>query len=401
MDLHEYQAKSLMRDFGIVELLDGFLIPKESEIEDVLKCAFDKHSICVVKAQVHAGGRGKAGGVKVCKSIADAVDFSKNLFKKERLVTNQTSKEGQFISALYCEAGCAISKEFYLSMIVDRESNSVSLVVSTEGGMDIEEVAHDTPEKIHVMNVDFISGYMPFHTKKLCDFLNLDLKKYSKKLHHLVSKLYSFFVSMDLSMLEINPLVLTNGTDEDPDGDFVVLDAKVNVDDNGLFRHKDIIAMRDKTQEDCLESKARDCNLSYVKLDGSIGCMVNGAGLAMATMDIIQLYGSEPANFLDVGGAADLESVKIALGIILEDRDVKAILINIFGGIVRCDIIANAIVGASKSLLNEGKSLPTMVVRLAGTKSDLGLEILSESGLNIVTADDLDDAAKKVVNLVK
>jgi succinyl-CoA synthetase beta subunit len=401
MDLHEYQAKSLMRDFGIVELLDGFLIPNKAEIDSVLKCAFSAHNVLVVKAQVHAGGRGKAGGVKVCTSISEAISFSKNLFNQKRLITKQTDAKGQYISALYCEAGCQIEKECYLSMIIDRESSSVSVIASTEGGMDIEDVAHSSPEKIHSMGIDFISGYMPFHTKKLCSFLNLDFKKYFKKLHHLMLNLYNFFISKDLSMLEINPLVLTKSDKNDEDGNFVILDAKANIDDNGLFLHKNVLLMRDKTQEDVLESKAKDHNLSYVKLDGSIGCMVNGAGLAMATMDIIQLYGEKPANFLDVGGGADLEGVKTALSIIIDDKDVKSILINIFGGIVRCDVIANAILGASQELIKEGKILPTIVVRLAGTNSDLGLKILSKSGLNILTANDLDDAAKKVVNSVK
>lgn len=405
MDLHEYQSKSLMREFNILNLLDGYSILKEQDIESVLKEAFSKvekqKKPIVVKAQVHAGGRGKAGGVRVCKTFAEAVDYSKSLFG-HRLVTKQTGKNGQLVSALYCEVGCDIEKEFYLSMLVDREKKCVSIIVSTEGGMDIEEVAHNNPEKIYTINVEFCSDYMPFYTRKIMYFLSLDYQKYNVKLHELMKKLYDFFLLKDLSLLEINPLVLTKDhTIDNIGGDFIVLDAKLNIDENALFRQSKIFNIRDKTQEDELESKAKDVNLSYVKLDGEIGCMVNGAGLAMATMDIVQLYGAKPANFLDVGGGANQDSVEIALNIIIEDRSVKAILINIFGGIVQCDMIAKAIIGAASSLISKGKILPKIVVRLSGTNSEVGLKIIEDSDLDILTALDLDDAAKKVVSLIK
>jgi succinyl-CoA synthetase beta subunit len=399
MDLHEFQAKFLLKEFGIENILNGFLISKKEEIESVLQNAFLKNSIVVLKAQVHAGGRGKAGGVKVCKSLDEAANFANSMLGT-KLVTKQTSAEGQYISSIYCEAGCNIDKEFYLSFIVDRAKNCVSIICSSEGGMDIEEVAEKNPNKIGNVIVDFISGYMPFHTRKICAVLGLDLKKYFKKLHDLLVKMYSFFVAKDLNVLEVNPLVLTKGSEDDLDGNFILLDAKLNVDDNSLFRHQDVVQMRDRTQEDPLESKAKDKNLSYVKLDGSVGCMVNGAGLAMATMDIIQHYGQKPANFLDVGGGADQEGVKTALNIILDDKSVKAILINIFGGIVRCDMIANAIVGAVKDLINNGVQVVPIVARLSGTNSSLGSKILLESGIEIIPASDLDDAARKVIDLV-
>ena len=417
MHLHEYQSKSLMREFGIKNLLQGFVIKKDSEIELILSQAFSMSPVIVIKAQVHAGGRGKAGGVKVCESFDEAVQYSKSLIGT-RLVTKQTDSEGQIVSALYCELGCNIFKEFYLSILVDRSNKCVSIVTSTEGGMDIEAVAERDPEKIHTTKVDVMTGYMPFHTRKILLFFNLEFSKYFERLHDILSQLYGFFIKKDLSLLEVNPLVLTRVIKkdlsllevnplvltrerEDDFGEFIILDAKIELDENSAFRQKELFELRDRTQEEELECKAKDNNLSYVKLGGSIGCMVNGAGLAMATMDIIQFYGEKPSNFLDVGGGASAEGVKVALGIILEDSGVKAVLINIFGGIVKCDMIATSIVEASRSLIAEGKKMLPMVVRLSGTNSELGLKIITESALNIVTALDLDDAAKKAVESVK
>ncbi len=399
MDLHEYQAKLIMAKYGI-NIPYGEVAKNTSEFEEKAKKVFAKNGIIVAKAQVHAGGRGKAGGVKVLKSVADAVSFASEKLNT-RLVTNQTDSNGQLISAIYFEAGCKIKKEYYFSLLVDRDSNCISAIVSTEGGMDIAEVAKETPEKIHTINIKFNSGYSDSITEKILSALSLDVAKFFNKANDLFSKIYKMFVESDLSLLEINPLVLTE------DDDLIVLDGKINVDDNGLYRQEEIRLMRDKTQEDELDSQAKDANLSYVRLDGNIGCMVNGAGLAMATMDIIKYYGGSPANFLDVGGGADSNGVKTALEIILKDENVNAILINIFGGIVQCDMIANAVVLAVKEILKSSSKKLKFVVRLSGTNSDKGSKIIADFGsegnanLEIMPANDLNDAAKKIVDMVK
>jgi succinyl-CoA synthetase beta subunit len=400
MDLHEYQAKLLMMKYGI-NVPYGEVAKSEDEFQEKVERVFSKNGIIVAKAQVHAGGRGKAGGVKVFKTVVDAVFFAKEKINT-RLVTKQTDSHGQLVSAIYFEAGCKIKKEYYFSLLIDREKNCISVIVSTEGGMDIEEVAEKHPEKIHTINIEFKSGYSELHAKKILSCLKLDEITFLSKAHDLFSKIYKMFVERDVSLLEINPLVLTE------DDDLIVLDGKINIDDNGLYRQEEIRAMRDKTQEDPLDSQAKDAGLSYIRLDGNIGCMVNGAGLAMATMDIIKHYGGSPANFLDVGGGADSEGVKTALGIILKDTNVKAILVNIFGGIVQCDMVAKAVVLAIRELLNlNSDRVLNFVVRLSGTKSDIGSKIIADFGdeklknLNIIPAINLDDAAKKIVDMVK
>lgn len=400
MDLHEYQAKLIMSKYGI-NIPYGMVATNESEFDERAKSVLMRNGVVVVKAQVHAGGRGKAGGVKVFSGLDEAVSFAKERLHT-RLVTKQTDENGQFVSAIYFESGCQIKKEFYFSLLVDREHNCISAIVSTEGGMDIEEVAEKQPEKIHTINISFGGGYSDIHTNEILFALSLNKDEFFIKANDLFSKIYKMFVERDLSLLEINPLVLTD------DDELVVLDAKISVDDNGLYRQEEIRLMRDKTQEDLLDSKAKDAGLSYVRLDGNIGCMVNGAGLAMATMDIIKYYGGSPANFLDVGGGADSEGVKIALEIILQDENVNAILVNIFGGIVQCDMIANAVVLAVREILSSNKSRKlNFVVRLSGTKSDIGSKIIMDFGaeklvgLNIIPANDLDDAAKKIVDMVK
>jgi succinyl-CoA synthetase beta subunit len=343
----------------------------------------------VVKAQIHAGGRGKAGGVKVVKSIDDVKKEAERLLGSV-LVTHQTGPHGKQVNRLYVEEGSAIDREFYLSALVDRTTSRVAFVVSTEGGMDIEEVAHKTPDKILTFSVDPATGVMPHHGRRVAEALNLtgDL---AKQAEGLVTKLYTAFVSKDMALLEINPLVVTKT------GELICLDAKIGFDDNALYRHPDIQALRDITEEDQKEIEASKYDLNYVALDGTIGCMVNGAGLAMATMDIIKLYGEAPANFLDVGGSATKEKVAAAFKIITSDHNVKGILVNIFGGIMRCDVIAEGVVAAVKEV---GLRVP-LVVRLEGTNVELGKEIIAKSNLNVVSADDLDDAAQKVVKAVR
>ncbi|HWK87364.1 MAG TPA: ADP-forming succinate--CoA ligase subunit beta [Xanthobacteraceae bacterium] len=386
MNIHEYQAKAVLREFG-APVPRG--IPAFSP-EEAVKAANELGgSLWVVKAQIHAGGRGKAGGVKVVKSIDDVKNEAKRMLGST-LVTHQTGPAGKEVNRLYIEEGAAIAKEFYLSILVDRESSRVAFVVSTEGGMDIEKVAHDTPEKIVTFSVDPATGIMPHHGRRVAAALGLsgDL---SKQAVELANKLYTAFVSKDMSLLEINPLIVTK------DDKIVCLDAKVGFDDNALFRHPDMLALRDVTEEDSKEVEASKYDLNYIALDGTIGCMVNGAGLAMATMDIIKLYGEAPANFLDVGGGATKEKVAAAFKIITSDPKVKGILVNIFGGIMRCDVIAEGVVAAVKEV---GLKVP-LVVRLEGTNVELGKKIIKESGLNVVSADDLDDAAQKIVKAVK
>jgi succinyl-CoA synthetase beta subunit len=386
MNIHEYQGKSVLREFG-APVPRG--IPAFSP-EEAVKAANELGgSLWVVKAQIHAGGRGKAGGVKVVKSVDEVKSEAKRMLGSA-LVTHQTGPAGKEVNRLYIEEGAAIAKEFYLSLLVDRETSRVAFVVSTEGGMDIEKVAHDTPEKIVTFSVDPATGIEPHHGRRMASALGLtgDL---SKQAVDLANKLYNAFVTKDMSLLEINPLIVTK------DNKLVCLDAKMGFDDNALFRHPDMVALRDVTEEDAKEVEASKYDLNYIALDGTIGCMVNGAGLAMATMDIIKLYGSAPANFLDVGGGATKEKVAAAFKIITSDPKVKGILVNIFGGIMRCDVIAEGVIAAVKEV---GLKVP-LVVRLEGTNVELGRKLITESGLNVIAANDLDDAAQKIVNAVK
>ena len=397
MNIHEHQAKAVLREFG-VPVPKGFAA---FSVKDAVKAAkaLKGSKVFVVKSQIHAGGRGKGkfqglgpdakGGVRVVKSIDEVRTNAEEMLGRV-LVTHQTGPKGKQVNRLYIEEGADIARELYLSLLVDRETSRVAVVASTEGGMDIEEVAHSTPDKILTFSIDPATGVMAHHGRTLAQALKLkgDAAKEAPKLLHQV---FHAFVSKDMSLLEINPLIVTG------DGHLKVLDAKVSFDDNALFRHPDIAELRDLSEEDPKEIEASKYELSYVALDGDIGCMVNGAGLAMATMDIIKLYGAEPANFLDVGGGASKEKVTAAFKIITADPQVKGILVNIFGGIMRCDIIAEGVVAAVKEV---GLKVP-LVVRLEGTNVDLGKKILNESGLDIVAANDLDDAAKKIVKAVK
>jgi succinyl-CoA synthetase beta subunit len=396
MNIHEYQAKALLRDFG-VPVSRGVAIFKASDAD--LASEELGGPVWVVKSQIHAGGRGKGkfkeasagdkGGVRIAKSAAEVNAFVKQMLGAT-LVTVQTGPAGKQVNRLYIEEGSDIDKEFYLSILVDRETSEVSFVVSTEGGVNIEDVAHNTPEKIVTFSVDPATGIMGHHGRKVAKALNLtgDLAKQAERL---VSQLYTAFVAKDMAMLEINPLVVTK------QGDLRVLDAKVSFDDNALYRHPDVVALRDETEEDAKEIEASKYDLNYITLDGTIGCMVNGAGLAMATMDIIKLYGLAPANFLDVGGGANKEKVTAAFKIITADPNVKGILINIFGGIMKCDIIAEGVVAAVREV---GLKVP-LVVRLEGTNVEAGKKIIEDSSLNVVAGDNLDDAAQKIVKAVK
>jgi succinyl-CoA synthetase beta subunit len=386
MNIHEYQAKAVLREFGVP-------VPRgvpAFTVEEAVKAAHDLGGpVWVVKAQIHAGGRGKAGGVKVVRSIEDVEREARRLIGTT-LVTHQTGPHGKVVSRLYVEEGSAIDREFYLSALVDRATSRVAFVVSTEGGMDIEEVARTRPDKILTFSVDPATGLMPHHARRAAQVLGLsgDL---AKQAGAILAKLYDAFVAKDMSLLEINPLVVTKA------GQLICLDAKISFDDNALYRHADVLALRDLTEEDDKEIEASKYDLNYIALEGTIGCMVNGAGLAMATMDIIKLYGAAPANFLDVGGGASKEKVAAAFKIITADASVKGILVNIFGGIMRCDVIAEGIVAAVKEV---GLKVP-LVVRLEGTNVELGKTIIAQSGLNVVSADDLDDAAQKIVQAVK
>ena len=386
MNLHEYQSKALMASYGL-PILKGYLAYSAGEVE----AAADRlgGGICVVKAQVHAGGRGKGGGVKVAKSASDARSIGEKIIGMN-LVTPQTGPKGKLVRKVYVEAGCNIDKEYYISLLVDRAKRSIAIVASSAGGMDIEEVAHDSPEKIFSVAIDSSVGYQPFYGVSLGIKLGFDAPK-AKELSAILEKLYRVFVEKDLSLIEVNPLVLTK------DGSFVILDAKCSVDDNAVFRHPDLQALNDYDEQDSKDLRATKFGLSYVALDGNIGCMVNGAGLAMATMDIIKFYGGEPANFLDVGGGASKETVTEAFKILLSDAQVKGILVNIFGGIMKCDIIATGVVEAAKEL---GVKVP-LVVRLQGTNVELGKEILAKSGLKITPADTMDEAGKKIVEAVR
>ena len=385
MNIHEYQAKDILRLYGAT-VPQGRAVFSAEEAVHAAKSL--PGPVWVVKAQIHAGGRGKGGGVKVVKTIEDVEKEARRMLGMT-LVTHQTGPAGREVKRLYIEDGSAIARELYLSVLVDRTSSRISFIASTEGGMDIEEVAKHTPEKIATFTIDPAAGYSPFIGVEIATALKLE-GGLIRQCVALVQSLYNAFVAKDMSLLEINPLVVTK------DGKLVCLDAKMNFDDNALYRHKDVMELRDFSEEEPTEIEASRYDLSYIKLDGSIGCMVNGAGLAMATMDIIKLYGGEPANFLDVGGGATKEKVTAAFKIILSDANVKGILVNIFGGIMKCDIIAEGIVAAAKEV---HLSVP-LVVRLEGTNVEKGKEILAQSGLPIISGDDLADGAEKIVKAV-
>jgi succinyl-CoA synthetase beta subunit len=386
MNIHEHQAKKILKEYGAVvpEGVFGFTVDELLEKAKSLKT--EKF---VLKAQIHAGGRGKAGGVKILDTIEELGVAAKELLGKI-LVTHQTGPEGREVKRLYVEESSNIDKEFYLSCLIDRASSKIVFISSDQGGMDIEEVADSTPEKIITTKVDIVNEISDADCEKIIKIYSLtdDAKKQAIAL---IKSVYSMFLGTDANMVEVNPLILTK------EKNIICLDAKVNFDSNALFRHPEIIELRDLNEEDPAEIEASKHDLAYIKLDGSIGCMVNGAGLAMATMDIIKLYGEEPANFLDVGGGASKEKVSAALKIILSDKNVKGILINIFGGIMRCDVLAQGVVDAAKEI---NISVP-LVVRLAGTNFKEGKEILDNSGLKLISAENLDDAAQKIVEAIK
>ena len=386
MNIHEHQAKKILKEFGI-EVPNGVFA---LSVEDLIKKAKELNTNkYVLKAQIHAGGRGKAGGVKILNNIDELIKESKELLGK-KLITPQTGKEGKEVKRLYVEEASSIEKEFYLSCLVDRASSKIAFISSDQGGMDIEEVAQNKPDKIITTKLEFSENISDSDCEKIIKIFNL---KEDSKLSaiKLIKSIYKMFLSTDASLVEINPLILTK------DKKLVCLDAKINFDDNSLFRHPEILKLRDLNEEDPIEVEASKHDLAYIKLDGSIGCMVNGAGLAMATMDIIKLYGEEPANFLDVGGGASKEKVSAAFKIILSDKNVKGILINIFGGIMKCDVLAQGVVEAAK----ERKINVPLVVRLAGTNFEEGKKILQNSNLKIISADNLDGAAKKIVEAIK
>ena len=396
MNIHEYQAKALLQSYG-APVSDGRPVMRS---EDAKTAAGELDGpLWVVKAQIHAGGRGKGsfkeadagdmGGVRLARSVEEAASEAKRMLGRT-LVTKQTGPAGKQVNRIYIEDGAGIETEMYLALLVDRQTSRVSFVASTEGGMDIEEVAHNTPDKILSFSVDPATGYQAFHGRRIAFELGLKGPQI-KQCVILMGQLYKMFVEKDMEMLEINPLIVTNK------GDLKCLDAKMGFDGNAIYRHPDIAALRDETEEDPKELAASKFDLNYIALDGEIGCMVNGAGLAMATMDIIKLYGAEPANFLDVGGSATKEKVTEAFKIITSDPQVKGILVNIFGGIMRCDVIAEGVVSAVKEV---GLKVP-LVVRLEGTNVEKGKEIIRNSGLNVIAADNLKDGAEKIVKAVK
>lgn len=386
MNVHEYQGKAILKQYGVTVPNGKVAFTAEEAVEAAQELGSD---VVVVKAQIHAGGRGKAGGVKIAKSLDEVRTYASELLGKV-LVTHQTGPEGKEVKRLLIEQGCDIKKEYYIGLVVDRANGRVVMMASEEGGMEIEEVAAKTPEKIFTEVIDPALGLVPFQARKLAYAINIP-KELVNKAVKFMTGLYQAFVDKDCSMAEINPLVVTG------DGNVMALDAKLNFDSNALFRHADVLELRDLDEEDAKEIEASKYDLSYIALDGNIGCMVNGAGLAMATMDIIKYYGGEPANFLDVGGGATTEKVTEAFKIILSDENVKGIFVNIFGGIMKCDVIANGVVEAAKQV---GLDRP-LVVRLEGTNVDLGKQILNESGLNIVAAESMADGAEKIVSLVK
>jgi succinyl-CoA synthetase beta subunit len=396
MNIHEYQAKALLRSYG-APVSDGRVVTRAEEAKSA--AGEMDGPVWVVKAQIHAGGRGKGsfaetdagekGGVRITRSVEEAAEETRRMLGRT-LVTHQTGPSGKTVGRVYIEDGSAIARELYLALLVDRQTARISFVCSTEGGMDIEEVAASTPEKILSFSVDPATGYQPFHGRRIAFMLGLEGKQV-KQCVALMGTLYRIFVERDAEMIEINPLIVTE------DGDLVCLDAKMGFDGNAMYRQQDIAGLRDESEEDPKELAASKYDLNYIALDGEIGCMVNGAGLAMATMDIIKLYGSEPANFLDVGGGATKEKVTEAFKIITSDPQVKGILVNIFGGIMRCDVIAEGVIAAVNAV---GLKVP-LVVRLEGTNVELGKKIISESGLDVVPADNLADAADKIVKAVK
>ena len=386
MNIHEYQAKNILKEFG-VPVPNGVVILNKDEIENEVKKLNSKN--LAIKAQIHAGGRGKAGGIKLVNNYKDLIRESNKLFNKI-LVTNQTGKQGKKVKRIYLEEITNIKKEFYLSCLVDRASSKIAFISSAEGGVDIEKVAKNNPEKIITIKINLSKSVSDENIKKITQPFVLS-KKSQKQTFDLIQSIYKILIKKDASLIEINPLILTE------DDNILCLDAKINFDDNALYRHPDIVSLKDPNEEDPIETEAKKYELAYIKLDGTIGCMVNGAGLAMATLDIIKLYGAEPANFLDVGGGASKEKVSAAFKIILSDENVKGILINIFGGIMRCDVLAQGVVDAAKET---HLSVP-LVVRLAGTNVELGKEILKKSNLKIISANNLADAAKKIVEVTK
>ncbi|WP_374031555.1 ADP-forming succinate--CoA ligase subunit beta [Bdellovibrio bacteriovorus] len=386
MNIHEYQAKEVLRKFGVATLKGKLAHSPEEAVAAAKEIG---GSVWVVKAQIHAGGRGKGGGVKVAKSLDEVSEYTKKMIGMT-LVTHQTGPEGKVVQKVFIEQGCNIAKEYYVACLIDRATGRAAMMASSEGGMDIEEVAEHNPDAIKKVDIDPTVGLMPFQARELAFQIGMEPAIVNKAVKFFAG-LYNAFVATDCSIAEINPLVVTK------EGDVLCLDAKMNFDSNSLYRHPDIVEMRDLNEEEPSEIEASKFDLAFIKLDGNIGCLVNGAGLAMATLDIIKLHGAEPANFLDVGGGANKEKVTEAFKIILKDKNVKGILVNIFGGIMKCDIIAEGVIAASKEL---GLKVP-LVVRLEGTNVELGKKMLKESGLNITPADNLTDAAKKIVAAVK
>ena len=382
MNIHEHQSKELLKKYGI-PVPEGIVIFNKSEISEKLSKNLKKK--LVIKAQIHAGGRGKAGGIKIIKNLDEAVREA-NIMLEKTLITPQTGPRGRKVKRIYIEETCDIAKEFYLSCLVDRSASKIAFISSAEGGMDIEEVAKKKPEKITTVKISLLNSISEKNIEKILKPFSLSNKS-KKQGYNIIQSLYKILVEKDANLIEINPLILNK------DDNLLCLDAKINFDDNALYRNPDILSLKDINEEDPIETEASKHGLSYIKLDGKIGCMVNGAGLAMATMDIIKLYGSEPANFLDVGGGASKEKVSEAFKIILSDKNVKGILINIFGGIMRCDVLAEGVVQAAQKVK---LSLP-LVVRLAGTNVELGRKILKDSNLKIISANNLSDAAKKIV----
>ena len=385
MNLHEYQSKDLFREYGI-PVPQGYIARSADEAMSVSKRL--DGDLWVIKAQIHSGGRGKVGGVKIAKTIDEVSRFSKEMLGK-KMVTNQTGPDGLPVNSVYVESASEIQKEIYLSILLDRENEMISFVASKAGGMNIEEVAEKEPESILKITINPALGLMPFQTRELIEGLELD-KKQGKEFSKITKKMYALFLDKDASLIEVNPLIITKK------GELLALDAKINIDTNALFRQSDLLSLRDSSQEDLSENNAAEKGLNYISLDGDIACMVNGAGLAMATMDLIKLHGGEPANFLDVGGGATAEKVSFALKLILSNKNVKAILVNIFGGIVRCDLIAEGVIEAVKEI---DVKVP-VIVRLEGTNVEKGRVLLKESGLKILSASDLTDAAKKAVAAV-
>lgn len=386
MNIHEYQGKEILRQYGVAVPNGKVAFTVDEAIEAAKELG---STVCVVKAQIHAGGRGKAGGVKVAKNLDEVRTYASEILGKT-LVTHQTGPEGKEVKRLLIEEGCDIKKEYYVGLVLDRSTSRVVLMASEEGGTEIEEVAANTPEKIFKEEIDPVLGLMPYQARRIAFAINIPKELINKAVAFMMG-LYQAYIEKDCSIAEINPLVVTG------DGNVMALDAKLNFDSNALYRQKDVVAYRDLEEEDPKEIEASKYDLSYIALDGNIGCMVNGAGLAMATMDIVKHYGGDPANFLDVGGGATAEKVTEAFKIILSDPNVKGIFVNIFGGIMKCDVIAEGVVEAAKQV---GLSIP-LVVRLEGTNVDLGKKILAESGLNITAAESMADGAQKIVSLVK